>query len=231
MKEYFLYFDESGNLGSDGRYFTIACILTENPKGLQNKMKKVLNYIKKNYDYVKWNKYELKAASCTPEIKRIIYNALSKKDIEVSYIVADKVYIDDILKRDKNCLYNYLLKLLLDNYKFKFRNNKINIFLDNRSIKVKSQNSFSDYIKIHFNYELRLNCKLNIEYLNSEGKNAYNIQAVDYIANSIYAKYEYNYNDYYEIYSDKVKFFELFPQSKFGKSFEIKEEIAITKKC
>ncbi|WP_156337819.1 DUF3800 domain-containing protein [Clostridium intestinale] len=46
MKEYYLYFDESGNLGESGKYFVIACILTENPKALENKMKKTLLSIK-----------------------------------------------------------------------------------------------------------------------------------------------------------------------------------------
>lgn len=43
-----LIFDESGNLGSDGRYFVIACIDTTNAKSLHNimkrKLKKLRNY-------------------------------------------------------------------------------------------------------------------------------------------------------------------------------------------
>ncbi|GMG96268.1 hypothetical protein [Tepidimicrobium xylanilyticum] len=33
-------FDESGNLGSDGRYFVIACVDTYNEKSVHNIMKK-----------------------------------------------------------------------------------------------------------------------------------------------------------------------------------------------
>ena len=47
MKEYYLYFDESGNLGVKDRYFVISCVITKNPKELENKMKKVLFHIKK----------------------------------------------------------------------------------------------------------------------------------------------------------------------------------------
>ena len=35
-----LIFDESGNLGKDGRYFVIACIDTNNIKELHNIMKR-----------------------------------------------------------------------------------------------------------------------------------------------------------------------------------------------
>ncbi|WP_455717814.1 hypothetical protein [Anaerosporobacter sp.] len=46
MKEKrYLLFDESGNLGKDGRYFVISCIDTYNPKELQNiiKMEELVN--------------------------------------------------------------------------------------------------------------------------------------------------------------------------------------------
>ena len=78
MKEYYLYFAESGNFGVKDRYFVIACILTENPKQLENKMKKVLLHIKNTYKNTKWNGYELKANSCKPWIKEIIYKAIIK---------------------------------------------------------------------------------------------------------------------------------------------------------
>ena len=55
MKEYYLYFDESGNLGVKDRYFVISCVITKNPKELENKMKKVLFHIKKNHPEAKWN--------------------------------------------------------------------------------------------------------------------------------------------------------------------------------
>lgn len=37
-----LIFDESGNLGADGRYFVISCIDTMNAKSLHNIMKRKL---------------------------------------------------------------------------------------------------------------------------------------------------------------------------------------------
>ncbi|BDR73313.1 hypothetical protein K144316041_20210 [Clostridium tetani] len=216
MEEYFLYFDESGNLGTDGRYFVIACIITKDNKELENKMKKVLLHIKRNYKDVKWNRHEIKANSCKPKIKRIIYDTIMKKDIQIAYVVADKIWVEDRLKDDKNCLYNYLLRILLENFKKIFRNNKINLILDNKTIKVKSINSFTDYIRIYMNYELGLNSEISVKYMDSSSKKAYNIQAVDYVANAIFAKYEYGYNDYYDLLKQKICCNELFPRRKFG---------------
>lgn len=218
MKEYFLYFDESGNLGVDGRYFVIACILTEKPKELENKMDKILLHIKKNYKNLQWNGYELKANSCKPWIKENIYKGIVEKDIQIAYVVADKLWIEDRLKQDKNCLYNYLLSIMLDNFKSVFRNNKVHLILDNKSIKVKSINSFEDYIRIHVNYRLRLNSEISVQYMDSSSKKAYNIQAVDYIANAVYGKYEYSYSTYYDLIKNKICCEELFPYKKFGKA-------------
>lgn len=227
MKEYSLFFDESGNLGVDDKYFVISCIITEHPKALANKMKKILLHIKKNYSFVKWNGYELKANSCKPWIKEVIYKGMSEKDIQIAYIVADKHWIEDRLKEDKNCLYNYLLSILLGNFKHIFRNNKVNLILDNKTIKVQSINSFEDYIKIQMNYVNRLNSQINVKYMDSSSKNAYNIQAVDYIANAVFAKYQYGYTKYYKFFEEKVVVRELFPKRHFGKVNEKKLQGAI----
>ncbi|WP_039237495.1 DUF3800 domain-containing protein [Clostridium sp. K25] len=230
MNKYSLYFDESGNLGTSGRYFVIACIITTQPKKLENKMKKVLLQIKKNYKNIKWHNYELKASSCKPWIKETIYKSIISKDIELAYIVADKIWVADRLKEDKNCLYNYLLSVLLDNFEHIFKNNTVDLILDNKSIKVKSINSFEDYIKIHINYKLGFNCNIHVQYMDSSDKKAYNIQAVDYIANALYAKYEHNYNNYYNIIKDNICCKELFPYRNFGKPTQSLLEAATTKK-
>ena len=47
-----LIFDESGNLGSKGRYFVIACIDTTNAKELHNIIKRK---IKKSRWIISWN--------------------------------------------------------------------------------------------------------------------------------------------------------------------------------
>lgn len=230
MKEYYMYFDESGNLGNGGKYFVIACVLTKNPKLLHNTMKKTLLYIKKNYKNAKFNSNELKANVANKEIKEIIINNICKKDVSVSYIVAQKKYIQDNLKDDKNCLYNFLLKILLQNYNKQFRNSKVSLILDNKTIKVKSINSFKDYINIYWNYEKKLNIYIKVEYKDSKAKDAYNIQAADYIANAIFTRYEYNNSYYYNLLKHKRGVVERFPRDKFECSKINKKECNINPK-
>nr|WP_034855802.1 hypothetical protein [Clostridium intestinale] len=71
-----------------------------------------------------------------------------------------------------------------------------------------------------------MNVELQVEYKESQNKDAYNIQAVDYVANAIYSFYEYGYKTYYGYLSEKIEHEELFPRAKFRK---VKTEIAATK--
>ena len=130
---------------------------------------------------------------------------------------------------DKNCLYNYLLSVLLDNFKNIFRNNKVNLILDNKTVKVQSINSFEEYIKIHINYTQRLNSDISVKYMDSSSKSAYIVQAADYIANAIFAYYEHGYKSYYDIIESKIDTVELFPRRKFGKDTVTMKEVAATK--
>lgn len=222
MKEYYMYFDESGNLGKDRKYFVISCILTSNPKELENIMKKTLLRVKKSYPNLKFNAYELKANAANRDARINILSNISKKNVEISYIVADKDNVYDYLFKDKNILYNYLLKVLLNNYTYLFRKAskegaRINLILDNRTIKVASKNSFSDFIKYHFIYENNINVDINVEYRDSNAKNAYNVQAADYAAHALYSYYEFDNSTYYNCFKSKIKHSELFPINKFAK--------------
>ena len=58
---------------------------------------------------------------------------------------------------------------------------------------------------------------LNVRYLDSNAKDAYIVQAADYVANAIYAKYEYGQSLYFDIIKDSFNIVEEFPRDKFGK--------------
>lgn len=229
MKEYYLYFDESGNLGKSGRYFIISGIITEDPKSLYNSMKKTMLYIRNTYKNLNFNKYELKAKNAPSYVKKLILKKIaSNKSARIIYIVADKKYIEDKMFEDKNRLYNYLLKLLLDNYSFFFKNNKVHLLLDNKTVKVNSLNSFEDYINIHFNLERKINVDLSVQYLDSSSKNAYNIQAADYVANALYSYFEHDFEDYFNIFYRKRQVSMHFPFEAFFIDQISNQEVAAT---
>ncbi|GMG96269.1 hypothetical protein [Tepidimicrobium xylanilyticum] len=120
---------------------------------------------------IKCGSNEIKASNAYPALKHHILECIVSKYISISYIVADLHYVYPDLLDDKNCFYNYLIKLLLDDIiTKKDSNSKIKLKLDNRTIKVKSLNSFADYIKIHLNYQRLLKLDLGVQYINSDAK-------------------------------------------------------------
>lgn len=126
---------------------------------------------------------EIKAKDAYPCIKYHILETIARKKLSISYIVADLKYIKPALLEDKNILYNYLMKILID------------------SLVSESDNSTI----------------LNIIYMDSDDRNAYPVQAADYVANALYGWYEYNDKIYYDRFKFKIRNALRFPYKSFGK--------------
>jgi hypothetical protein len=213
-----LIFDESGNLGKDRRYFVIACIDTYNARSLHIKMKKKLLAAKRAKPELPVDGFEIKACNADRSTKISILSSIVKKELSISYIVADLLYVFPNLLEDKNCFYNYMIKLIVDDMiKNSFTGKKLRFRLDNKTVKVKSENTFKEYINIHLNYERTLNLALDVRHIDSRSGDGFVIQAADYVANAIYAYYEYGNSMYFDILRPAIKHVQLFPRSKFGK--------------
>lgn len=213
-----LIFDESGNLGKDGRYFVIACIDTDNVKELHNIMKRKIEIARLKFPTMKTHTNEIKASEAFPCVKYHLLECIAKKNIKISYIVADLKYVEDRLLEDKNIFYNYIeVMLTKELIRSKDFGNKINIISDSKTTKVTSVDSFAGYLKAKINYEMNINVELNVKYLDSNAKDAYIVQAADYVANAIYAKYEYGQSLYFDILKNSFEIIEEFPRDKFGK--------------
>lgn len=209
-----LNFDESGNLGKKGRYFTIACVAGSELKPLKNVMNRSITNVKNKFPQFKDSR-EIKASESNPIIKDYMLRKIATKNIEIRYIVADLVHVQQHLLKDENLLYNYMLKfLVLPICKSDKPPRRLVLNIDKRTIKVGSTNSFTDYIKILINYDLNLPIPIEVNYY--ESHNSVQIQAADFVANAINAKYEYNHDYYYNLIKKKITHSEQFPYRLFG---------------
>jgi len=213
-----LIFDESGNLGKNGKYFVIACIDTIECKALHNIMKRKLKKAKDTFPELNKNTNEIKAFEAHPAVKHHILESIVSKNVAISYIVADLEHIEEKLLEDKNILYNYLMKLLVIRLITKKDEGQVvNIICDNKTIKVASTNSLAEYLKLTLVYETGYDIKLNVRFLDSAAGDAYVVQAADYVANAIYAKYEKNNKFYSDTLKSSFNRIVQFPYKKFGK--------------
>lgn len=199
-----LFVDESGDLGTKGRYFVIAMLAPQRSKRISNFMKKFC---------VKHGLVEVKGTHLSFPYKQELFNKLcSANDYTISYIVLDKWNLDNKkLFEDKNLCYNYLFSFLVKKT-IRSAREDLYIMLDNHSTRVKSINSLTDYIKIKAFTQWGYTGNLHVSYTDS--KNSKIVQAADVIANAIYAKYTYGTDHFYNMLtiSESIRF----PHSRFG---------------
>lgn len=214
-----LIFDESGNMGTLGRYFVISCIDTRNAKALHNVMKRKLKQAGNKFPDLKTlHVHEIKAKDAYPCVKYHLLECIAAKDISVSYIVVDLEYIEKKLLKDKNILYNFAAKILIAKLITKIDNGTtINIIFDNKTTKISSKNSLREYIIAYLLYEEGLDINIHFEYKDSDACDAYIIQAADYVANAVYSEYEYGNCIYTDILKSKISIKQHFPYKNFGK--------------
>ena len=225
QKEVNLYIDESGNLGlKDGRYFLICALEVDNniKTSINKRAGRVIGRFKQNNNISK--ETELKWYKLNKEDRNMLLEKILYKGIKVRYIVFDLKYVTMLLekKEDKNACYNYLIQLIVKDIIIKYFNLvKINLFLDNRSIKIGNRLSLQPYLYNRFvmeQLEYNENVKrieFNVCYLESDS--CYLIQWADIVSNSLYKKYNSNDEEFYKKIKPYIIFESKFPSKKFGK--------------
>jgi len=183
----YTYVDESGNLGRNVGYFIIVMLKLDNPNRVKNIIKSFC---------ARHSLLEVHATDLSFVQKQYLINKLTKCcDYNISYVIADKMMIENKkLFDNNNLLFNYLFSFLVKDLVV-CNNDDIVINLDNRTQKVASANSLKEYIQIKAYAEWGFVKNLSINYIDS--KNSKAIQMADLIANCIHRKYCWGNGDFY----------------------------------
>ena len=225
MKEISLYIDESGNLGTGmGRYFLICALEVDSKikSSIIKRSGRVICRFKEKNNIPKTT--ELKGFRLNHKKRNELIEKILFKGIKVRYIVLDIKQTKLLLKKadDKNACFNYLIQLIVKNIIKQYPNiEKIELFLDNRSVKIGNRLSLKPYLYnklVLEQLERKKDVKrieFEITYLESES--CYLIQWADIIANSLYKKYNSNEESYYKKIKPYIVFESKFPSREFGK--------------
>lgn len=218
MESVSLFIDESGNFGTDGRFFTIASVRCDvNDRFRYSRaVKKASLKIKKNFPTSCNDNGEVKASLSNCIAKDYMLRKIEHSCFRIDYITADLNYVEERLLNNQNILYNYLLTFLvkpvvINNSDLK----RLNITIDNRTIKVGTERAFDEYIKgkIWVDY-CRSDVDVNVEYVSSD-KNYY-IQGADFVANAINARFEKENQYFTNLIANKFEVRVKFPYRNFG---------------
>lgn len=224
MKEVNLYIDESGNLGTGiGRYFLI-CALEVDPtlkNAISKRAGRVICRFKQKNDIPKIT--ELKGSRLKDDDRLELLDKILFKGIKVRYIVLDLKQTTMLLAKsdDKNACFNYLIQLIVKRIVEEYKDvEKINLYLDNRSVKIGNRLSLKPYLYnklVLEQLETKNNVKrieFDINYFESES--CYLIQWADIVANSLYKKYNSNNEKFYAKIKPYIVYGSRFPSKKFG---------------
>lgn len=202
-----IYLDESGNLGEQGKYFVIACLIPPQSNRLKNLVKRCRVSFGDGQPLD-----ELKGFNLTFEQRQYFLNRLvAAKDFGFAYIVADKRHLRPGLA-DAVC-YNYLTGHLLKPI-IKRANENVEIICDNRNIAVASGNSLKEYLQIKAAFEWGCGHIVTLRYLDSSECN--HLQCVDVISNTVYGHYALDKSHCYRIIESQRLHGIHFPYQKFG---------------
>jgi len=199
----YVYLDESGDLGFGQRstkYFTIAFAVVKSPVPFRRCVKRVK--MKHNIP----SNVELKGNTTRALVKEDLLNRFAKlDDVEVHAITVKKENVDPKLRRDPNVLYNYMVGLsLVERILEEPANARVVINVDRRIIAITTGFNFNEYLRYKIWYEKeRHDIDLEIQHLDSH--EAYAIQGIDIICNSIFKKYNSNNYKLFNIIQYKVK--------------------------
>lgn len=205
-----IFIDESGNLGKQGRFFVITCLIPKNPNRLKNLVKKCRVIFGENGIPLK----ELKGFNLDFLQKQYFVNRLiSTNDFEFAYIVADKYHLDQNLITKKNICFNYLTAHLLKSI-VKSSDEDIQIICDNRDVKVSSGRALEEYLQIEAYAKWGFKHQITLQYENSTNVN--HLQCVDVISNIISGRYFLNLGHFYRLLQRNRRHYIRFPYHNFG---------------
>ncbi|MEW6619295.1 MAG: DUF3800 domain-containing protein [bacterium] len=207
----YLYLDESGDLGFDFSkpkttgYFIITLLVIESGFVIRNIEKAVARTLKSKVNYVRKKNIslELKGSKTSIGTKRYFYRQIKNDPFSLYVVVFNKKKVPETLRKDKERLYNYLARLIIERCPLKKASSRIIITLDRCKTK-EEQRTFDAYLLYQLEGSLSPKVKLNVFHLDS--KTSKGLQAVDLFCWGIFRKYENKNLDWYEIFKEKICF-------------------------
>ena len=214
---WYLYLDESGDLGFDfvnkrpSKFFTVAVLATQNignnrkiQKAVKVVLRRKLNPSSKRKRIVE----ELKGERTTLEIKDYFFRQLKDTKFAIYAITLNKVRVYEELSQDKSRVYNFIARQVFDNIPFEKSVGKRIILTIDKSKGKKGIREFNRYIIDQL--KGRISPKTPFDIYHEDSKKIGGLQAVDVFTWGIHRKYEHDDRTWFNVFKDKIAFDDLY---------------------
>lgn len=205
---WWLYLDESGDFGFDfvnsnpSDFFTV-CILATSSRttnrafshAVKKTLKRKLN--RKRRRVVE----ELKATHTTLAIKKYAFNLLPSSPYGIYALTLNKRRLFAKLAENKDRVYNYVARLVIDRIPFEKATGTIHLIVD-RSKGSRRIREFNDYITRRL--QGRLDPSAALHFQHEDSKRWAGLQFADLFAWGVFRKYERERTDWFDVFKDRV---------------------------
>lgn len=201
-------FEEPYRQGGSSRYLSMGIMFL--PKKHKEQPKDIIKFLYKKFGWTK----EKKASDATLNQKTIFCTKTAEllknnEEIKVDVITVKKENVEEHIRTDPNKLYNYMASLIVPEYLAAHEQYKqIDFVPDERSIKVKSGNSLSDYLQIKLWFEYK--CRTILTNKPTVSKLNYNLQFIDWACNCVWINFEDKVSQPFAILSPFIRHRPLF---------------------
>lgn len=203
---WYLYLGESGDLGFDfvnkkpSKFFTVTILALKTKNNNRRLIKAVKTTLRRKF---KIRPEELKGSKCPIKIKQYFYKQTKNIKFSVYSITLNKIRVYKRLAKDKERVYNYVARLVLDQILFNNANLRVEIIVDKSKTK-KNIQEFNQYIIRQI--KSKFDPKVPLDIYHYDSKEALGLQAVDMFCWGIFRKYERKDYEWYNIFKEKITY-------------------------
>lgn len=204
---WYLYLDESGDLGFDffgkkpSRFFTVCILVIQ---GVDNN-RRLLSAVKKTCrrKLARSCVAELKGAHTSLAVKKYFFRLVATVPFEIYALTLNKRRVYDELTARKDRVYNFIARNVLDRLPIDRATARIELIID-RSKNKPEIADFNGYITRQLTGRIDPRVPLDI-YHHRSGENL-GLQATDLFAWGIFRKYERGDAAWFEVFREKVRY-------------------------
>ena len=207
---WWLYLDESGDLGFDfvnakpSEYFTICILATSSREAngrfryaVKKTLKRKLNHSRRSSRVAD----ELKATHTTLGVKQYALGLLDDSKFGIYALTLNKRRLFSRLAENKDHVYNYVARLVIDQIPFERAVDGIHLIID-RSKGPRRIREFNEYLRNQLAGRIDPRVPLHIEHADS--RDSAGVQLADSFAWGVFQKYERGDTSWYEKFAQRV---------------------------
>ena len=212
----YLYLDESGDLGFDfvtrkpSKFFTITVLAVkgqDSNRAIINAVKHTLKRKLNKKKLFKKSGCELKGSKTSTETKKYFYEKIQNIDFKLYALSLNKKRAYQHLIQEKERIYNYIARLVLDQIDFNDVGERVSLILD----KSKGKQAIADFNSyILGQIKAKINPKIPLDIFHYISHERLGLQAVDLFSWGIFRKYEKNDVEWFKVFSSKVVYDEVY---------------------